>query len=159
MNIINYQFGDVLYDCELNNGSTYYYYPNAANKPCHVINFGVGILKPNWLAGATYLGEASIDSFLCDVWQKGTSPVDASAPFLTYYNAQGTDYPVRWVFFDGASFDVLKWAVNQTADEMTWKVPLSCTHGHRNTSEFLTRPAPWPIQGETTSFRTFLSGS
>lgn len=104
--------------------STYYYYPDSSS--CSVIDMNVGILKPNWLDGATYLGQTTIDNFLCDVWQQGSAPDDDATPFLTYYNVVGEDYPARWVFFDGAQFDVLRWAINETAGEATWAIPGYC---------------------------------
>jgi hypothetical protein len=87
---------------------------------------GVGLLRPNWLDGATYLGQSTIDTFKCDIWQQGSAPSDDSTPFITYYKIIGQDYPARWVFFDGAQFDVMRWAVNETADEATWAIPPYC---------------------------------
>ena len=48
--------GSVLWDNERNNGSTYYYYPEKSPPECSVINFPVGILRPDWLSGAKYKG-------------------------------------------------------------------------------------------------------
>ena len=104
--------------------STYYYY--LEDTSCSTIEMGVGILRPNWLLGAKYLGQATVDNLLCDVWQQGSSPDDDSVPFITYYNQVGTEVPARWVFFDGASFDVMKWEINGTVPEATWQVPAFC---------------------------------
>lgn len=46
----------MLWDNERNNGSTYYYYPEKSPPECSVINFPVGILRPDWLSGAKYKG-------------------------------------------------------------------------------------------------------
>lgn len=46
----------MLWDNERNNGSTYYYYPESSPPECSVINFPVGILRPDWLSGAKYKG-------------------------------------------------------------------------------------------------------
>lgn len=40
-------------------GSTYYYYPT--KEECSVINFPIGILRPDWLKGAAYKGEEEVN--------------------------------------------------------------------------------------------------
>ena len=53
----------------------------------------VGILRPNWLDGANYLGQEHVDGFLCNVWEK--------ANFIWYYEDVVTKRPVHWVFYTG----------------------------------------------------------
>ncbi|KAK9278941.1 hypothetical protein L1049_028523 [Liquidambar formosana] len=88
-NIIQNQLGKLLYDLEWDNGTSYLYTLDS-NKECRVLHFPVGILRPNWLQGATYLGQHHIDGFLCNVWEK----VD----FIWYYEDVITKRPVHWVF-------------------------------------------------------------
>ncbi|MED6149516.1 hypothetical protein PIB30_063320 [Stylosanthes scabra] len=50
-----------------NNGTSFYYTLDPYKKECNVMHFPVGILRPNWLDGATYLGQRMVDNFLCNV--------------------------------------------------------------------------------------------
>lgn len=126
LNIIQNQLGETLYDNERQNGSTFYYYPQSST--CSVIDMGVGLLRPDWLDGANYEGTTEIDTFECDIWTQGTSLDDDSRPFVTYYNIKGSDIPARWVFYDDAQFEVLRWTINETASEETWAIPSYCFH-------------------------------
>lgn len=127
LNVIRSQLGSTLFDNEFSNGTTYYYPSDGST--CNAIEMGVGIVKPDWLAGAAYIGEATVDNIPCDVWQQGGSPDDDATPFVTYYSVSGAAYPARWVFYDGAQFDVLQWAVNETAGNNVWALPPSCFDG------------------------------
>lgn len=60
---------------------------------CHVITFGIGIPRPDFLNDATYLGMEYTNGFLCNLWTK----VD----FIWYWEDVRTQIPVRWNFFDG----------------------------------------------------------
>ncbi|PIN17036.1 hypothetical protein CDL12_10306 [Handroanthus impetiginosus] len=91
-NIIQHQLGKLLYDLEWSNGTSFYYTLDS-NKECRSVHFEVGILRPNWLEGAEYLGQETVDGFLCNVWQK----VD----FIWYYEDVVTKRPVHWVFYTG----------------------------------------------------------
>lgn len=91
-NIIQKQQGELLYDLEWDNGTSFYYTLDASRR-CRTTRFPVGILRPNWLGGAGYLGQAAVDGFLCNVWEK--------ADFITYYEDVATRRPVRWVFYTG----------------------------------------------------------
>lgn len=93
-NIIQKQLGEKLYDLEWDNGTSFYYTLDA-NKKCKVRHFPVGILVPNWLSGAKYLGQVVKDGFLCNAWTK----VD----FIWYYEDVLTKRPVSWTFFTGMS--------------------------------------------------------
>jgi len=63
----------------------------------------VGLLKPDWLAGARYKGVEDVEGYQCDVWAQSSS---MHHPFVTYFADVETQRPWRWVFFDGAIFDV-----------------------------------------------------
>lgn len=91
-NIIQDQLGSVLYDLEWNNGTSFFYSLDST-KQCSSAQLEVGILRPNWLDGAEYLGQETVDGFLCNVWQK--------VHFLWYYEDVVTKRPVHWVFYTG----------------------------------------------------------
>jgi hypothetical protein len=93
-NIIQYQLNEVIsYDLEWNNGTSFIYTLHPSDSHCQVEHLSVGILRPNWLDGATYLGQEYVDNFLCNVWEK----VD----FIVYYEDVLTRRPVKWVFYTG----------------------------------------------------------
>ena len=94
VNIFQKQLGEVLYDIEWNNGTSFYY-TLGPNGTCRVMDFEVGIPRPDFLDGAVYLGTLVTDGFLCNVWEK----VD----FIWYYKDVITKRPVRWDFYDGIS--------------------------------------------------------
>ncbi|XP_010525636.1 PREDICTED: uncharacterized protein At4g14100-like isoform X2 [Tarenaya hassleriana] len=75
-NIIQKQLGELTYDLEWNNGTSFYYTLGESGK-CREITFEVGILRPNWLEDAEYVGVRHVDGFLCNAWTK----VD----FIWYY--------------------------------------------------------------------------
>jgi hypothetical protein len=54
---------------------------------CKPISMPVGILRPEWLAGSTYLGEETIDSFRCYKWTK--------ADFIDYWADKVTCFFMR----------------------------------------------------------------
>jgi len=92
-NIIQDQLSNkVLHDLEWNNGTSFFYTLDS-NKECRTSQLEVGILRPNWLDGANYLGQRHVDGFLCNVWEK----VD----FIWYYEDVVTKRPVHWVFYTG----------------------------------------------------------
>lgn len=101
VNIIQKQLGELLYDVEWNNGTSFYYTLGAAQGEgegegegtCEIMYFEVGITRPDFLDGANYLGTLFTDGFLCHVWEK----VD----FIWYYEDVLTRRPVRWDFYDG----------------------------------------------------------
>ena len=61
---------------------------------CRLVKFPVGILAPDWLANATYLGTETVDASACHVWTKADG-------FIKYWADQESGNPVRWIFFDG----------------------------------------------------------
>ena len=91
-NIIQRQLGNVLYDLEWDNGTSFFYTLDSTRQ-CSSTQFEVGILRPNWLDGATYLGQRQVDGFLCNVWEK--------VEFIVYYEDVLTKRPVHWVFYTG----------------------------------------------------------
>ncbi|KAF5954832.1 hypothetical protein HYC85_007688 [Camellia sinensis] len=91
VNIIQKQLGVLLYDIEWNNGTSFYY-TLGSHGTCMTTQFEVGILRPDFLDGAKYVGTAVTDGFLCNVWEK----VD----FIWYYEDVLTNRPVRWDFYD-----------------------------------------------------------
>ena len=91
-NIIQNQLGKLTYDLEWDNGTSYYYTLDSKQE-CKTMHFPVGILRPNWLDGANYLGQRHVDGFLCNVWEK----VD----FIWYYEDVITKRPVYWEFYTG----------------------------------------------------------
>ena len=91
-NIIQKQLGELLYDLEWNNGTSFFYTLDDSKK-CRTVHVEVGLLRPNWLDGADYLGQEQVDGFLCNVWEK----VD----FIWYYEDVVTKRPVLWRFYTG----------------------------------------------------------
>lgn len=61
----------------------------------------------------------------CDVWAQASS-VHRHPPFVTYYCDVETQEPVRWVFFDGGSFDVQQWIPGGTLPDDQWQLPTYC---------------------------------
>lgn len=98
VNIFQKQLGEVLYDIEWNNGTSFYYTLGGdGGGTCRVMRFEVGIPRPDFLIdGSEYLGTEVTDGFLCHVWQK--------ADFIWYYEDVLTRRPVRWDFYDGMAF-------------------------------------------------------
>ncbi|CAA7405157.1 unnamed protein product [Spirodela intermedia] len=116
-NIIQKQQGELLYDLEWDNGTSFYYNLDASRR-CRTMRFPVGILRPNWLGGATYLGQVAVDGFLCNVWEK--------ADFITYYEDVATRRPVRWVFYTGRSIHVMTFEEGAVLEDEKWQAPVYC---------------------------------
>ncbi|XP_059278706.1 uncharacterized protein At4g14100-like [Lycium ferocissimum] len=117
-NIIQDQLGKLLYDLEWNNGTVFRYTLDDDKKECSSSLIDVGVLRPNWLDGATYLGQQSFDGFLCNVWQK----VD----FIWYYEDVVTKRPVHWVFYTGRSIHVMTFEVGAVLEDTKWQAPVYC---------------------------------
>ncbi|XP_075657215.1 uncharacterized protein At4g14100-like [Castanea sativa] len=117
-NIIQDQLSNkVLYDLEWNNGTSFFYTLDS-NKECRTIQLEVGILRPNWLDGANYLGQRRVDGFLCNVWEK----VD----FIWYYEDVVTKRPVHWVFYTGREAHVMTFEVGAVLEDAKWQAPVYC---------------------------------
>ncbi|XP_050226132.1 uncharacterized protein At4g14100-like [Mercurialis annua] len=116
-NIIQNQQGKLLYDLEWNNGTSYIYTLDSAQE-CRTLHFPVGILRPDWLDGATYLGQRQVDGFLCNVWEK----VD----FITYYEDVISKRPVYWEFYTGMVAHVMTFEVGAVLEDEQWQAPVYC---------------------------------
>ncbi|KAI3926076.1 hypothetical protein MKW98_028212 [Papaver atlanticum] len=117
-NIIQKQLGEITYDCEWNNGTSFFW---TSDKKCSSAQLEVGILTPNWLDGSNYLGQQKIDGFLCNVWEK--------ADFITYYEDVATKRPVHWVFYTGRSAHVMTFEVGAVLGDEHWQAPSYCFEG------------------------------
>ncbi|CAJ2676719.1 transferring glycosyl group transferase [Trifolium pratense] len=117
-NIIQHQLGVLKYDLEWNNGTSFYYTLDPFNHTCKILHFDVGILRPNWLDGANYLGQQYVDNFLCNVWEK----VD----FIWYFEDVITKRPVKWIFYSGMIAHVMTFEVGAVLDDAHWQAPVYC---------------------------------
>ncbi|PWA58057.1 hypothetical protein CTI12_AA367690 [Artemisia annua] len=129
VNIFQKQLGVVLYDIEWNNGTSFYY-TLGANATCEVIDFGVGIPRPDFLDGAHYLGRVVTDGFLCDLWEK--------VEFIWYYEDVATKRPVRWDFYDGISTHVMTYEIGAVLPDSVVQAPEYCFTGTVNGNAFST---------------------
>ncbi|KAL1347087.1 hypothetical protein HN51_020604 [Arachis hypogaea] len=119
LNIIQEQLDDViLYDAEWNNGTSFQFSVDPAEAKCDVFQLEVGILRPNWLDGANYLGQETVDNFVCNVWEK--------ADFIVYYEDVASNRPVKWIFYSGYTAHVMTFEVGAVLDDPNWQAPLYC---------------------------------
>ncbi|KAH7653717.1 hypothetical protein IHE45_19G097800 [Dioscorea alata] len=109
--------GSPFYDLEWNNGTSFMYTLDSSRK-CRTFHLDVGILRPNWLDGANYLGQQHVDGFLCNVWEK----VD----FIWYYEDVLTKRPVHWVFYTGRAAHVMTFEVGAVLEDEKWQAPVYC---------------------------------
>ena len=78
-----------------------------------------GILTPDWLKGAEYLGEETVDNILCHKWTK--------ADFVVYWANKETGIPVRWTFlWTGAQQEVLSFREGDTIPDESYQAPAYC---------------------------------
>eukprot|EP00262_Sarcandra_glabra_P019752 TRINITY_DN7593_c0_g1_i1.p1 TRINITY_DN7593_c0_g1~~TRINITY_DN7593_c0_g1_i1.p1 ORF type:complete len:215 (-),score=5.64 TRINITY_DN7593_c0_g1_i1:162-806(-) len=117
VNIQQKQLGILRYDIEWNNGTSFYYTLGAQGE-CNITDFEVGIPRPDFMDGATYLGRESVDGFECNVWEK----VD----FIWYYEDVVTKTPVRWLFYDGIDSHVMTFEVGAMLDDSYFQAPAYC---------------------------------
>ncbi|KAI4343460.1 hypothetical protein L6164_010804 [Bauhinia variegata] len=116
-NIVQRQLGKLLYDLEWNNGTSFFYTLDSTRE-CRSVQLEVGILRPNWLDGANYLGQRNVSGFLCNVWEK----VD----FIWYYEDVVSKKPVRWVFYTGREANVMTFEVGAVLEDAKWQAPAYC---------------------------------
>ncbi|KFK36298.1 hypothetical protein AALP_AA4G104200 [Arabis alpina] len=116
-NIIQEQLGGITYDLEWNNGTSFFYTLDHS-KSCRSAQLQVGILRPNWLDGAKYLGQKHVNGFLCNVWEK----VD----FIWYYEDVATKRPVQWIFYTGREAHVMTYEVGAVLEDEKWQAPVYC---------------------------------
>ncbi|KAJ0492215.1 hypothetical protein HanIR_Chr12g0572341 [Helianthus annuus] len=109
------QLIDLYYDW--NNGTSFFFTIDS-DRQCSSVQLDVGILRPNWLAGATYVGQRQVDGFDCYVWEK--------ADFITYYEDVVTRRPVKWVFYTGREAHVMTFEVGAALEDAKWQVPWYC---------------------------------
>ncbi|KAK2975629.1 hypothetical protein RJ640_021074 [Escallonia rubra] len=117
VNIMQKQLGELLYDVEWNNGTSFYY-TLGEDAACEIMEFEVGIPRPNFLDGADYLGTKVIDGFLCNVWEK--------VEFIWYYEDVLTQRPVGWDFYDGISTHVITFEVGAVLQDSVTQAPAYC---------------------------------
>ncbi|KMS98823.1 hypothetical protein BVRB_3g068960 [Beta vulgaris subsp. vulgaris] len=118
IHLIQYQLGKLLYDVEWSNGTSYFYTLHPDIPECRTAHLEVGILRPNWLDGASYLGQQHVDGFLCNVWTK--------ADFIWYYEDVVTRRPVHWVFYTGRAVNVMTFDVGAVLEDSKWQAPIYC---------------------------------
>jgi len=117
LNLIQKQLGPVTHDVEYTNGTSYYYDLEAGT--CREISFPVGILRPDWLSGATYVGVEEIDGFKCNVWDK--------ADFIRYWEDIETRRPVSWIFTSNSMWlHVITFDEGNVLEDQKWQAPSSC---------------------------------
>ncbi|XP_010527438.1 PREDICTED: uncharacterized protein At4g14100 [Tarenaya hassleriana] len=116
-NIIQKQLGILTYDLEWNNGTSFFYRLDESRE-CRTVQVEVGILRPNWLDGAKYLGQRYMDGFLCNVWEK--------VEFIWYYEDVVTKRPVHWVFYTGREAHVMTYEVGAVLEDEKWQAPVYC---------------------------------
>eukprot|EP00630_Chrysocystis_fragilis_P007097 CAMPEP_0197388362 /NCGR_PEP_ID=MMETSP1165-20131217/1036_1 /TAXON_ID=284809 /ORGANISM="Chrysocystis fragilis, Strain CCMP3189" /LENGTH=183 /DNA_ID=CAMNT_0042913709 /DNA_START=25 /DNA_END=576 /DNA_ORIENTATION=- len=105
---------NVLWDLELGTGRSYYYYP--LSRECTPMKFPVGILRRDWLANATFLGEQLFLGKQVLVWTK--------ADFIDYYADAETCDPVSWYFHSmQARFDTIYYAPNASVPTLDYFQP------------------------------------
>lgn len=104
-----------LHDLELNNHSSYYFFPH--NETCTEIPMPVGILRPDWLiSNFTSLGTSTIDGKKVFGYTKDN--------FIDYYADASDCSPVRWYFHSmKARFDTVKYEPGVSVPNQTWFVP------------------------------------
>jgi hypothetical protein len=112
---------DVLHDLELDTKHSYYFTP--ARHSCFEMDFPVGILRPDWLKGARYLGKKpcpfSHDRASCEVWTK--------AEFIDYYADTSSCTPHAWYFWEMAAwFVTTSYTPNATAPTGSFIPPTYC---------------------------------
>ena len=109
---------DVLHDLELGSGKSFYYTPT--RRACMRVNFTVGILRPDWLANATYLGlkrPAAIGRRV-RAWTK--------VNFIDYYADVDTCEPVAWYFHNmRAWFHTVLYVPGAQVPDLSWFEPPS----------------------------------
>lgn len=106
---------DVTWDLELDNHHSYYYQP--ARRHCMEIDMPVGILRPDWLLGAEFLGTRVVNGQQTVAWTK--------ADFIDYYADPVTCEPVAWYMHTmKAWFYTVLYIPNQSVpDPSSWLVP------------------------------------
>ncbi|CAN6578689.1 unnamed protein product [Malus baccata var. baccata] len=142
-NIIQSQLGKLTYDLEWDNGTSYIYTLDS-DRECNTMHFPVGILRPDWLDGANYLGQRHVDGFLCNVWEK----VD----FIWYYEDVVTRRPVHWVFYTGYNAHVMTFEVGAVLEDAKWDAPAHCFGEEKTDSAQRGRSPPLLLESVTSDY-------
>eukprot|EP00316_Scyphosphaera_apsteinii_P017690 CAMPEP_0119319928 /NCGR_PEP_ID=MMETSP1333-20130426/50847_1 /TAXON_ID=418940 /ORGANISM="Scyphosphaera apsteinii, Strain RCC1455" /LENGTH=194 /DNA_ID=CAMNT_0007326483 /DNA_START=89 /DNA_END=673 /DNA_ORIENTATION=+ len=127
---------DVLWDLELNTRHSFYFRP--ARNSCQSIDFPVGILRPDWLNNATYLGRVIHNGRECFKWTK----VD----FIDYYAATESCEPVAWYFHSmRAAFETIYYQPGAHVPHTSWFTPpeYCSTHYGIAAQAFVTDPSAY----------------
>ncbi|KAF9600230.1 hypothetical protein IFM89_005054 [Coptis chinensis] len=95
-----------------------YHFSEDDSKECRSAQLEVGILHPNWLDGANYLGQKYVNGFLCNVWEK----ID----FIWYYEDVVTKRLVHWLFYTWRAADVMTFEVGAVLEDEKWQAPVYC---------------------------------
>ena len=110
----------VLFDLELNSRRSFYYTPSTNS--CTPMSFPVGILRPDWLANATFLGRSTRNGRPVLGWTK--------ADFIDYYADPVTCEPVSWYFHTmRARFDTVYMSVNASVADLAMLLPPAYCNG------------------------------
>ncbi|KAL9246212.1 hypothetical protein vseg_019776 [Gypsophila vaccaria] len=117
IHLLQHQLGKKLYDVEYNN-HTSFLFTRDSNRECRTVQLEVGILPPNWLHGANYLGQQQVNGFLCNVWEK--------VEFIWYYEDVVSKRPVQWIFYTGRVVEVMTFEVGAVLDDSEWQAPSHC---------------------------------
>ncbi|KAL2629200.1 hypothetical protein R1flu_013886 [Riccia fluitans] len=115
-NIVQKQLREKTWDLEWNNGTSFYF--DLEQKTCRRMTFPVGVLRPNFLQDAQYVGVQTLDTFTCNVWEK----VD----FITYYEDVETQRPVGWLFYTGMFQHVITFEEGAVLSDPFWQAPSYC---------------------------------
>ena len=109
-----------LADVEHGNGTSFFF--DRAARTCKTVHFPVGVLRPDWLAGAAWHGRRTVDGVACDLWAK--------AGFVEYWARAGDGVPVQWRFSADAGgpmlMRVLRWEPGVEWPEEEWQAPAYC---------------------------------
>jgi hypothetical protein len=110
LNILRAQLsGEPVFDILWANGSTYAF-DHSASPSCTAALLPVGLLPPDWVDGAAYVGRDVVDGFDCHIWSHRF--------FTRYYEEVATGRPVFWVFA-GSSTLALSFSLALLADANT----------------------------------------
>lgn len=120
---------DVLFDLEYNNGTSFYFDRSKGPEggSCRTVDMPVGILTPDWLSGARYLGTSVVNGFECRGWAKGEGR-PATEDFVHYFARISDGVPVRWTFHVGEPMEmnVYGFEVGREMPEEEWQAPSWC---------------------------------
>jgi uncharacterized protein YbcV (DUF1398 family) len=124
---MQFQLGQRLWDVEHTNGTSYYFDLEAGT--CYLLAFPVGLLRPDFLSDATYVGVQEIDGFTCNVWNK--------LDFMLYWEEVETQRMVSYYFFPTDQwFHIMTFEEGKVLEDQQWQAPSSC---FENTTAFDSR--------------------